>query len=1358
MRRKGKIISLILALVMLLSCIPAYADYVDIVSGGSNSNSGAPLNGDNVWNKNAQFIRVTLWFTENGTNKPIRVGNTVDWAASNAGPVRPVVNHGKFIPNSEYNRGLKWKEGNPCQYDLGVYYYGNNLYRGETKESPKTDILQFPIVFGKVSGENLNNFFKQYEVYNQVLYMAQANFARDNITEYGGKYPSKLAVEDPKNEHFVKKYMAWQNVDNLMTGKYEGRLDRLGNQKIKYGTYHIELDVGIYANMGGKYTAATLREIVQMNDKVRSGFWSTRADMAMGSYIEKSYKNLGLGGNSSIDQVKAIIPSLTASNTNTKGKTVNNNLNLINDRMGVGVVEFVPKMQGKHTVTSYMYTLNKDENVKYESAYDAVLGKPDKVYQQEIEGNQYKYPLTTENGKYTLQEVFLYDKNELKATLKVNSNSNEVKLVDLTGTEKVTNEAEKQIEQMVVNKGLVSDTKEVIENVNKNKFESYPVARGLVTDLKNANSKAKTTQKNDIFKFTADGMTITFGHDLDSLQAVALYTDKPLGVPDYDDTTSKKVGRFTHVSTFVFDGEDDPNPIISREVVQKDEPYELEAMSEVVLKLVEWDIVEDKVINKADYDDWESMAKGSIETGTNPKVFPADTWNNPDTELYIKYIKNQTVPPVEVPDNQGKTAKLELTEKRISKGYDLTVNGTQSLTPITFKRGSAGVHFHKHDGCNCAGLSGGCKGHTCEISTGVETALNYVVQNHTKGNELNNSIIGETSIFSYITKNYHLSGNDSYVAPESAPADKASLSPNIDFVVWRGDDKPTIASYKQASKHELTGVGLEQDRIPKTARKQIGSTVNEGKSYIETGVFKIDKTDSFGGQTGDYEASFKDHKGCGTGTQTHSSKGSAVYNMDTTVHQYLGDKNDGLSAGKNSLNGQSFSIRAVNGNNYNFDKTKTIIKQAENPIQLYPYVQMAYDTPAKKNIAVNVLANHLSQINNSDAVDIGWISAKGQGNSKALEIKSNQWSTHQASKGSTQVLPGGAIYSLNTNQNIASRQKVGAVIWQTEITDRTNKEVLVNVNDKLTHGKQNNIRYNMIQNMKTALDQIDVKLWVGSTGTNKETDKNPFKTEIQMYLSNPMQKVDNIALTKDKKYILARSTPITSKNANEADLDSKIESQQTTYFVLKSDVNGNVSFIKVGTDYGTAQALADGKTGGCVYNLTVPKTASAADMLAYSGGATGISASQASAIKKEMKVLEDKTGAITNFFSAIDRNKGNDATVGNGPEWYNEAIDGVIIAKTEVVYDLGFGVEGGKDTARTAALDPKLCPVIDSATNIYTKFRAAAFKLNATSFQYPNVSGKIGEFNGLDIIVPDMTNMLHTQMFRIPNATVMNLN
>ena len=199
-------------------------------------------------------------------------------------------------------------------------------------------------------------------------------------------------------------------------------------------------------------------------------------------------------------------------------------------------------------------------------------------------------------------------------------------------------------------------------------------------------------------------------------------------------------------------------------------------------------------------------------------------------------------------------------------------------------------------------------------------------------------------------------------------------------------------------------------------------------------------------------------------------------------------------------------------------------------INLYPFVKMRYQTAnqdtgfSEKEGAdgetavtthdVYVTSKNQSTMLTNDCIDVGINNGVGVTStspvSNLLKINSSQWSTHKRSinsKGAGNVLPGGAIYMLNTGSlsstvDGANRTKIGIRVWQTYLPETT-RAMLVSTNDE--HRYVNNSSYrtkelnaaknfyslsaknsqaeSILQAAMITLNNVDVNLYANDNGT-----------------------------------------------------------------------------------------------------------------------------------------------------------------------------------------------------------------------------------------------------------------------------------
>ena len=197
-------------------------------------------------------------------------------------------------------------------------------------------------------------------------------------------------------------------------------------------------------------------------------------------------------------------------------------------------------------------------------------------------------------------------------------------------------------------------------------------------------------------------------------------------------------------------------------------------------------------------------------------------------------------------------------------------------------------------------------------------------------------------------------------------------------------------------------------------------------------------------------------------------------------------------------------------------------------INLYPFAKMRYqtvnqetgfsETGADGETAVTthdvyVTAKNQSSMLTSDCIDVGINNGVGVTStspvSNLLKINSSQWSTHTRSinsKGAGNVLPGGAIYMLNTGSlsstvDGANRTKIGIRVWQTYLPETT-RAMLVSTNNEYRYTKgsdrtkelnaaknfyslsaKNSQAESILQAAMITLNNVDVNLYANDNGT-----------------------------------------------------------------------------------------------------------------------------------------------------------------------------------------------------------------------------------------------------------------------------------
>ncbi len=706
---------------------------------------------------------------------------------------------------------------------------------------------------------------------------------------------------------------------------------------------------------------------------------------------------------------------------------------------------------------------------------------------------------------------------------------------------------------------------------------------------------------------------------------------------------------------------------------------------------------------------WTDIPLGdAVVTGTGTLVTPIEGGQT----VFVRYVEGGLA---------ALTGDLTLEQNEITMNYSLSDYDGGNLDMVS--KISAITDTHKHDLGGDKPYIAGYDPDTGEPIRGTRWVSDWRTFNYSNvvDNKYNHTygVINEDTIDEKIIAKV----DDRLFKPiikDNTTGDKTvgrtgttiTLSPDYDFVLWRGYDVPTLASFKNSTTvvDELSKLGINSGEVP-------------NKRIIETGLqdTKYNINIQIGKDVGDYDTEFA----CGYNSdvskkQIHDVADNRDHQADVVVKSYVGNEADianeqSKKAGSIKFKVGSREIQPAMGFNI----------PNKNNISFYPYVKMVYSGLDGVQKEAFVLSTNLSELNISDYVDIGYYKSAAA----TLTMKSNQWSNHRRSLNFLKdngiadrysVLPGGATYTLDTKDETAY---VGLRTWQTVLPTDT-IGIVQSGGNYYDINEATNRRNDLISQIEDALESYDVVQYIA-----KGIIKEPINIAKNGVLLNDIargrnQTVYGNRLSTDDKYYLKTATLPASMRANEADLDviSSNQVNQTTY-TIKSDTDGNVWVEKNGTSI-----------------ASITKTQSINDLLSNT----------------EVKELDDKTKLVTNYLAVIDRNKGDV----DGERWYNEAWDGISVVMTEYEFEVGFG----KPDARTSALDPKLTGLLESKSDVYnfkdeSKVRSSVFRTAINN----NINGKPrwvatwGDTD-VDIIIRDIENMLISKPFYLPNATVMDLN
>jgi hypothetical protein len=444
---------------------------------------------------------------------------------------------------------------------------------------------------------------------------------------------------------------------------------------------------------------------------------------------------------------------------------------------------------------------------------------------------------------------------------------------------------------------------------------------------------------------------------------------------------------------------------------------------------------------------------------------------------------------------------------------------------------------------------------------------------------------------------------------------------------------------------------------------------------------------------------------------------------------YVGESNSGLSDTSDSWNNSVDSFY----NKYKYNRKSAVVSSE---LKFYPYAKMIYrDKNANSNKqSVYVTSENLSTMKVFNAVQAG-IYKKNEINAN---LTSTQWSTHARSLSFLQnkgisdkksVLPGGAIQDIDMGTQ--GDTKLGIKLWQACLPDaqvqavqdgfKVSESEAKSAADTLKSEIEKTINgYGLVQ---YGIEGVKLD-YLSIIGSGDELHED---TSVDFVLGNGGN------TSPDDKYYLRRDGT-GSNRANFDCLGSRIDKQ--VLYTIKSDTDGNVMLYKDGTEI-----------------AKISKTQSASDMIAKSA---------------EIKLLDDNTKLVTNYISAIDRNKGESNKYDRyNQNKYNEAFDGVSVLMTDMSFDIGFG---SGNSHRTNVLDPLLTAKTESKSDLYnftedSKVRSSVYVTTLTSTTSSNKNaGYMGTLKGisgigdLEVSLSDIQSMVYTKNFYIPNANVSDLN
>ena len=718
----------------------------------------------------------------------------------------------------------------------------------------------------------------------------------------------------------------------------------------------------------------------------------------------------------------------------------------------------------------------------------------------------------------------------------------------------------------------------------------------------------------------------------------------------------------------------------------------------------------ENIVTEIEYEEepkaWTDVPEG-YERGTDPSIITDEI-----TEvIYIRYEKGDE-------PSLGDTNTIVLHEDELSYPYSMN-SIRESLDTIWYDfpdKHASGRGRHGDDDDSWR----------CNWSRSLSDD-NYHMTLKNGFDYGSTSFIGNEGIFAG-SESGKVSTSDSDRSASINGFDTEQLIPNWLFTLYRDKSKDKVTLYPNKNSTEVTNnlslIGIDSTSYIPSNRI---ATENGGnfKDTFKVGYF-YESLDS----TLKYKSSCSSHGSSGSydGTASQSiDMFNSNYGTSNNImtKYYLGKVNTGTQTADNSATPFTYDGKTYK----NFMSTKN----QDHTLKFYPMIKMNYSTQSLGVTNVYVTAVNESTLSAPTRVDAGVYKDSAR---HGLALTSNQWSTHAkvhsylnraniADKNS--VLPGGALYNLstsNTSGNGASDNRIGIHTYQVCVPDE-NVEKLADRAGVINETQAREQLTSFLSQVENVLEHYQVVQWV-TTGIQKTDAEFKAASPVLVSGAGQVSSFDGNTLDRSAKYYLK----VDGTNSSRADIDIVDKKQDIITWTISSDTEGNV---KVQNDKGLTK--------------TISKTQGVGVLLA----------------DNDIKLLDDRTKVVTNFINSIDRNKGSNR---GGATWYNESFESIKVIENYSTYQLGFGAG---NTERSSALDTKLTGKLKDRRDLYNfaeeslaeKTRTSQFKLSARSTD-SSASGKapgyIGTLDGLDIVIPNIENLLVSKLFYIPNANVTDLN
>lgn len=543
------------------------------------------------------------------------------------------------------------------------------------------------------------------------------------------------------------------------------------------------------------------------------------------------------------------------------------------------------------------------------------------------------------------------------------------------------------------------------------------------------------------------------------------------------------------------------------------------------------------------------------------------------------------------------------------------------------------------------------------------------------------------------------------------------ISKNWDyrFVIWRGEDELTLSDYNFTD----SDVSWQTSPINTLVTRVSNTPESTRWTARETDVpltILLKQDDS-----GDYTTRGQFSCGHGSSVESIATPDREINaNAPVKVYTYSGQPSGSVS--KSSPKTISSMSGTTKGNGRGIE--------GDTVISFYPYIRMTYEQMGSTTKHdVNVLSQHKRSLTVNEYFEAGYKKASDIN----LNITSQQWSVHQLAtnpsagnswSGRNKVLPGGALYSVDSDG--LSGASIVLRTWQF-VSEGENRQRLVEAgtsfgSDPHTVASATQAHQEFVN---SSIESFNNGYFIEQSVNSDPNASNVFSGNYSTVQRGGFGL--NGALSDEDKYYMNNDSGSVG-DVQSALVQAGSASTSTVFYRVYSDTSGNL-YLATGSSYG-------GVTGATGTRI-LRKDQSASNL-------TGTA-----------KELDSRTGVVSNFISAIERNTGDDETASWAPDakWYNEAFELTIMVQTSQ-----FGVGLQNPARRETVLDPALCPSNSGQSDLFSSAYSSAYRLGGYSINFPDKgSGYAGTFKGEDINISGIQDMYKSKVFVIPNVNVQDL-